>query len=254
MHSRCGVILNDDQSYLMDARLTPIADELEYSTVHDYVAAACSAGARREIVMKMIDAMTTHETSFFRDAAFWKALNELILPQVIAQSERAVPFRVWSAACSTGQEIYSLAALWLERFPELFPNVEFYASDISEITMAKAGEGRFSLLDVNRGINAGRLLRHFEQDGTHYRIKEVLRRAVRWTPFNLLGDAPVPVPPCDLVLCRNVMIYFDKIGRERALRHVIDAARPKGFVGVGATEMLRGTPVVASWYAARNAG
>jgi len=249
MRERCGVILRENQRYLLDARLGPVATKLKFSNVHEYVNAAVATNARHDITMRMIDAMTTHETFFFRDRNFWSAFSEDILPQTLANKAPGAPLRIWSAACSTGQEVYTLAIALAEHLPAITDDVQIWASDVSDLSIERAKQGRFSLLEVNRGLSAGRLLKHFTQEGTHFCVKEELTRNMRWFNFNLLGTAEPPVA-CDIVLCRNVLIYFDEAGRKHAIGRLVSGATRRGFVGVGATEMLPGRATTASWYSA----
>jgi chemotaxis protein methyltransferase CheR len=252
MHERCGVVLANDQSYLLEARLGPVASELKFPSVHDYVRAVCgggSGGVASTLVERMIDAMTTHETYFFRDSGFWKALEEHILPRLIHGRSPGRPLRIWSAACSTGQEIYSLAMLLDELWPDAAASAEYYATDISTLSIAHGQAGRYSVLEVNRGVSAMRLMRHFEQDGGSFRVRERLRQRVRWSTFNLLGHDAAP-PACDLMLCRNVLIYFEDRNRQRALRRLATGISHQGVVGVGAAELLPGPSLFPGLYPA----
>jgi len=249
MHERCGVVLGNDQSYLLEARLGPVASELKFATVHDYVRAACGAPGASSLVERMIDAMTTHETYFFRDAGFWKALEEHILPRLIHGRPPGRPLHIWSAACSTGQEIYSLAMLLEERWPDVAASAEYDATDVSALSIAQGQAGRYTVLEINRGVSAVRLMRHFEQDGACFRVRDRLRQRVRWNTFNLLGHDAAP-PACDLVLCRNVLIYFEDRNRARALRRLAAGVSPRGVVGVGAAELLPGPSLFPGLYPA----
>jgi chemotaxis protein methyltransferase CheR len=250
MRQRCGVVLADDQAYLLEARLGPVASELRFPSINELVLAACAPGASASLTDRMIHAMTTHETSFFRDRPFWKTLEEWALPAVLARVATGRPLRIWSAASSSGQEIYSVAMLLDELRPDLAASAELYATDISPPSLEQGRAGRYSLLEVNRGLGAARLTRHFEQDGASYRVKGRLRERVRWSICNLLGGDPPP-PPCDLVLCRNVLIYFDEGDRARALRRLTSGTAPDGLVAVGAAELLPAAPLHPGWYSAR---
>jgi chemotaxis protein methyltransferase CheR len=254
MQSSCGVVLGEDQHYLMEARLAPVAKVLNYGTVEEYVAEACRAGAPRSMTSPLIDAMTTHETSFFRDGPFWRTFQETVLPALgVLDPAHQRPVKVWSAACSTGQEAYSLAMLLEEQFPALAARTQIVATDVSEGVVEQAARGTFSVFEVNRGVSAPRLLRHFERDGGNFRVKEKYRRRITWQQQNLISGWP-PWEGLDVALVRNVLIYFPEATRALVLKKVRAAVRPSGFLGVGSTELLPGTPTSPGWYPAREAG
>lgn len=236
MLRHCGVVLGDDQSYLIEPRLAPVAKQNNYTTTAEFVSAACDSPAKSPLGMALIEAMTTHETMFFRDPTFWKALEKQVLPQLFAENRGAV--RIWSAACSTGQEAYSIAMLLEECFPDRFAGTTIYADDVSALTVERAKEGIFTTLEANRGLGAVRLQRHFEQAPRGFRINAKLRSKIVWSTHNLLGGA-ASCFGCDLVLCRNVLIYFSELDRNTVISRLFQAARVGGVVGVGSTESLR---------------
>lgn len=246
MRSRCGVILAEDQHYLLEARLGPLAREFHYPSVEAFVAKACGTGADERHRRAVVDAMTTHETTFFRDRPFWKVLEEQIIPAFKAGGKRSM--RVWSAACSTGQEPYSLAIMLEELWPEAAAASQIIATDISDIALEKARHGSFSQLEVNRGLGAARLVRCFEQEPQTYRVKAPLRTRVSWQTDNLLSPLPGP-QDCDLVMCRNVLIYFDEADRKQVQRRLRASLGPRGYLGFGATEMsAQGHALGGGWY------
>ena len=238
MRERCGVVMEPEQIYLLEARLRPVARRHAFSSIADYVNAACAPTAPRELSSALIDAMTTHETFFFRDAAFFETLDTCIVPRVAASLGGTRTLRIWCAACSTGQEPYSVAMLLAERHPALFERTEIVATDVSELTLEQASAGVFSTLETNRGLHATRLVRHFEQTPGGFRVLERLRRRICWQACNLLepwchGDA------YHIVLCRNVLIYFDHQLQDHALGLMTDALCRRGFLGLGARESLQ---------------
>jgi len=250
MKDRCGVQLNEDQHYLMEARLAPVAKTLKYPTVDEYVLEACRPGASRTVVSPLIDAMTTHETYFFRDTGFWKVFTDTIMPKLAANPG---PIRIWSAACSTGQEPYTMTMVLEEKFPQLMDRVSIIATDVSEGVLEVGRRGTYSVFEVNRGVSAPRLMRHFERDEGHFRVKERLRRMVTWAPQNLITSPP-PATDLDVVLVRNVLIYFPEQPRLQVLAKMRTAIRPQGFLAIGSTEMIggqTGTALAPGWYPAR---
>lgn len=248
MLERCGVVMSDEQVYLLEARLAPVARAHAYRDVHTYVDAACAPGAARPLSLALIDAMTTHETFFFRDPAFWKATEEVIVPKITSGLSAFRPIRVWCAASSTGQEPYTLAMLFAERFPALLERLEITATDVSELSVKQGSSGCYSQLEVSRGLGAARLVRHFEQaEGGAFRVVERLRRCITWQPRNLLDPARRD-EAYELVMCRNVLIYFGPEDRDRVVSGLYSVLAPTGCLGVGCTETISGTRLTAGWY------
>ncbi len=251
MKETCGVWLAEDQHYLMEARLAPVAKTLNYSTIDAFVLEACRPGASKQVTSPLIDAMTTHETSFFRDGPFWRAMQEQIFAKLgVLEPGSTKPLRIWSAACSTGQEAYSLAMMLDENFPMLAERTSIIATDVSEGVVELASRGTYSVFEVNRGISAPRLLKHFERDGGNFRVKEKHRKRITWAAQNLITGWP-PGEGFDIVLVRNVLIYFPEATRQLVLKKVRACLRPSGFLGIGSSEFTAGTPIAPGWYPAR---
>jgi chemotaxis protein methyltransferase CheR len=190
--------------------------------------------------------MTTHETFFFRDAGFWRAFETIVLPRLLTR-ERSAPVRLWSAACSTGQEAYSVAMAFAEHGATALDALELVATDVAEPSLDRARDGVFTALEVSRGLGPERLARHFDPCEGGYRVKERLRRAVRWEAHNLLGASAYPSRQ-DVVLCRNVLIYFGDRDRAEVVRRLFDAAAPSAFIGVGSTEVIKGRAIAPGWF------
>lgn len=251
MERQCGVVVRDDQIYLLASRLTPVARRLGQPSISALVQAACNGPATSPTAVALIEAMTTHETYFFRDPTFWKALEEQVLTPLVARLPAHRPLRIWSAACSTGQEPYSLSMLVEERFAAVAARVEIIATDVSDLTVARAREGVFNAMETNRGLGAARLVRHFTQVPGGFKVNEKVRNRIQWRPHNLLAMNPDPMD-CDLVLCRNVLIYFGETDRASVIRRLIRATATGGFVGVGSSETLRGKSVAPGLYEKEN--
>ncbi|NJR43156.1 MAG: protein-glutamate O-methyltransferase CheR [Akkermansiaceae bacterium] len=185
---------------------------------------------------KVIEAMTTTETLFFRDRKPYDALRKTIFPELQRLRARERTIRIWSCACSSGQEAYSLAMLLLDWLPA---NPGFSArivgTDISPKMVERARAARFSQLEVNRGLRAPYLVRYFEQQGRDWVLKQQLRDLCRFERGNL-SQAPVGVPTCDIVFLRNVLIYFDLDTKRTVLSHVRKVLRPGGFLVLGGAE------------------
>jgi chemotaxis protein methyltransferase CheR len=244
----CGVELREDQSYLMEPRLAAAAKAHGFPNVNDYVVATCFGAATTPGAKSLIDAMTTHETMFYRDPAFWSALESLVLPRLVETVRSVGRARIWSGACSTGQEPYSLTMLLEEKAPDIADRVEIIATDVAEPSVDRARKGVFTPLEVNRNVNVMRLMKHFDQAPGGFRIKDALRKRVTFETHNLLGANRDP-SNCDLVLCRNVLIYFGDTDRSAVLRRLNAAAKPNGFIALGSTETWReGKLIAPGWY------
>lgn len=248
MAASCGVSLQDDQHYLMEARLSPVARTLNFRSVDEYVLEAVKPGAPPRVTAPLIDAMTTHETYWFRDAPFWKALSDIVLPRLGVNAPGSTrSLAVWLAACSTGQEVYSLTMFLEENFPALHERTTIVATDVSEGVVQQAKNGVYTVYEANRGLSAPRLLRHFERCHANFKVKERLRRKVSFVTHNLVTQSP-PGVGFDLVLMRNVLIYFPEPTRRAVVQKAMSVLKPGGLLGIGATELLPHPAIAPGWY------
>jgi chemotaxis protein methyltransferase CheR len=238
MMRHTGNVLRDDQAYLMESRLQRVTKALGYTTVAELVSVACVPFAPAKLATAIVEALTTHETSFFRDSAFWRMMHNDVLIKLIERARNGRHIRIWCAACSTGQEPYSLAILLREMAPMQLGNFEIIATDIAEPTLEHARSGFYSSLEVNRGLDIKRLSACFAQATGGFRVKDEIARTITWKIHNLLGTNSEPAN-CDLVLCRNVLIYFNETDRASAMKRLIGAANRGGYIGLGSTESTR---------------
>ncbi len=186
----------------------------------------------------LIDALMTNETLFFRDRQPFEEFSTLMLPQLHAVRAREVPIRIWSAASASGQEAYSLAMLVHEsRHLIGTRRVEIFASDISKTMITKARAGKYSSFEVQRGLSAARLIRHFEQVGLQWKIKPEIAGMVRFEQVNLTEDFN-RLPHFDIIFCRNVMMYFENETRRRLIGQLACHLRPDGFLVLGGAESI----------------
>lgn len=250
MFEKAANVLKEDQVYLLPARLDPLMKQYGYDSMERMVADAYH-GKNLALGRAIVDAMTTHETQFFRDAKFWTELSQNILPTAIAKFSGKRGLRIWSAGCSTGQEAYSLSMLLEERFPQVASKTQIYASDVSEAAVATARQGLYSMHDAARGIDTSRMARHFDRVSTGVRVKDAIRSRLRFSVHNL--KEPSPFSDMDLVLCRNVLIYFNEIDRRKIVERLTQAACPEGLLVLGSTESLPGTikPIFPGCYERR---
>lgn len=233
--AKAGIALSADKDFLVQTRLEQLFHS-DGALTPGTVMARLRSGDRAT-TQKVVDAMTTNETMFFRDQRPFEALRTEIIPRAIEQNAASRRLRIWCAACSTGQEPYSLAMLLATHFPLPGWEVEVLATDISEASMAQATEGLYRQFEVNRGLPAAMLLEHFEQRGARWAIKDHIKQMVRFEKLNLLGAWPW-MPKMDVVLLRNVLIYFDVETKRRVLARVRQAMAPQGALLLGGAETM----------------
>ncbi len=230
VYSASAIDLGADKEYLVTARLQPVARREGLETIGALLAAVRSGapGLSEDVV----EAMTTNETFFFRDQHMWDSLRDHVLPTVIDGRPRRL--RLWSAAASTGQEAYSLSILLREHFGHL-PDPVILATDISRPALARAAAGRYSTMEVNRGLPARHLVRYFAQDGLEWKVRDDLRKVIDFEFLNLSTPWPA-LARMDVVLLRNVLIYFDAAAKAAVLDRVTRVLAPGGFLILGGAE------------------
>jgi chemotaxis protein methyltransferase CheR len=234
---RSGMVVDESKEYLLASRLSPIVHEEQLGSLSELVT-ALRREPRGPLEAKVVEAMTINETSFFRDAHPFTALVEHVIPELLARRPAPARVTVWCGACSSGQEPYSVALALAEAAPDLVAagRVRILATDLSPRMVARTAAGRFSQLEVNRGLPARLLVRHFTQDGRSWVIAPQLRSLVETRTLNLV-EPWTRVPRCDVVFLRNVLIYFDLPTRRAVLERLRrDALAPGGYVFLGASE------------------
>jgi chemotaxis protein methyltransferase CheR len=233
VRQRSSIDLQPGKEYLVESRLAPIARAIGESDL-----AGLIARLRRgdiELGEAVVDALTTNETSWFRDAHPFDAFTQHLLPEVVKTSTTH-QVTVWSAACSSGQEAYSLSMLlldWLAQHPGW--TAKIVGTDISQKMVDRARAARFSQLEINRGMRAAYLVKYFDQSGRDWTLRQPVRDLCRFERGNLAQPA-TRVPPCDIVFLRNVLIYFDLDTKRAVLGHIRKVLRPGGFLVLGGAE------------------
>jgi chemotaxis protein methyltransferase CheR len=236
MHERAAIVLEPGKEYLALSRLDPVAREMGVGSVAALVDVLRGEEASSQLHEQVIDALTTNETTFFRDFNPFESLRSDVLPEVLERKQRSRTLAIWSAGCSTGQEPYSIAMAIREHFPELLTwQLTILGTDISASVLDRARHGRYGQLEVNRGLPANLLVRHFTRAGMEWEIEEPIRRMVRFQRHNLVDEWPV-MPPFDLVFMRNVMIYFDVETKRQVLSRMLGQLAPRGYLLLGASE------------------
>lgn len=235
VRERSAIVLEPGKTYLVESRLSPIAREHGMHTVDELVEALRRPGSQA-LTRKVVEAMTTNETSFFRDMHPFDALKTQIFPELINNRSRERTLTIWSNACSSGQEVYTIAMILREHFPQLNGwRVKLVASDLSSQILAKAKEGTFNQTEVNRGLPLPMLLKYFTKSGLTWRIKDEIRNMVDFCEINLVEPWP-NLPPMDVIFLRNVLIYFSPETKKEILGKVRRAMRPDGYLFLGGAE------------------
>lgn len=234
---RSGIVLDTGKEYLVEGRLLPLARAAAVADVDTYLR-SLRAASRPEHLESIVDALTTNETSWFRDAQPFRALVDHIVPELVSHPTIGDPtLRIWSAACSSGQEPYSIAMVLADVLPPT--RVRILATDISAEMLERAKRARYNQLEVNRGLPAPMLVRHFTRMGAEWEVSPALRSQVSFARHNLLESVPMG-GPFDVIFLRNVLIYFDLATKQDVLRRVQRALRPGGYLLLGAAETTMG--------------
>lgn len=235
VRAEAGIVLEPGKEYLVESRLAPLVRSEGLSSI-DALVQTLRSSRQTELHRKVVDAMTTNETTFFRDIEPFELLRTTLLPRLIQARRVSKRLTIWYAASSTGQEPYSVSILLREHFPELRDwTIEQVATDISRKALERARAGRYSQLEVNRGMPAKLLLRYFEKQGLEWQLKDDIRSMVSFHEMNL-NAAWSRIPSCDIVFIRNVMIYFDVPAKQKILSRIHDLLRPDGYLFLGAAE------------------
>lgn len=235
VHERAAIVLEANQSYMLEARLNPIAIKNGCPTVSDLLR-RLRTERYGPLHKQVVEAMTTNETFFFRDLAPFQALQKEVLPTVLATNADARQLTIWCAAASSGQEPYSVAMVLKEHFPQLSNwKVEIHASDLSDDMLERIRNASYSQLEVNRGLPAQFLVKYFTRAGVRWSIKPELTTMVQTRKVNLIESWP-SFPPLDVVFLRNVLIYFDVPTRRAVLKRVREALAPDGYLFLGGAE------------------
>jgi len=239
VRQRSAIELEAAKAYLIEARLLPVAKRNGYSTTAEMVR-ALQCRPKADLQQQLVEAMTTNETSFFRDAHPFEALRTIIIPELLKSSTARRTLSIWSAACSTGQEAYSIAMLLNEHFPALASwNVSILGTDLSDEVLAKASAGRFSQIEMNRGLPAALLAKYFRRDGLQWELDSRIRAMAKFGKLNLIEAWP-PMPVMDVVFLRNVLIYFSPETKKSILQKIRKVMAPKAVLFLGAAETTMG--------------
>ncbi len=239
LRESAGIQRDEGRDYLAEARLTALAQELGFDGLPALIARAGSHGALR-VRQRVVDAMTTNETSFFRGPSVFRAIERDILPALLARRQRRKSLVVVSAASSSGQEAYSLAMIadQLSQLDEGW-RLGIHGWDISRESIERARQGLYTQLEVNRGLPARNLVRYFQRDPEGWRLRPQIREMVSFREANLARAWPT-TGPIDVLLLRHVLIYLDDDTRRDIANQMARRLAPDGYVLLGAGESIAG--------------
>jgi len=238
-----GISLDQSKGYLVETRLAPILRETGAGSYANLLAKARLDTTRR-LRREVVDAITTNETSFFRDTSPFDLLQHKLVPDLIdrrnREGRRPVPIRIWSAACSTGQEAYSIAIALHSVLGDLRPyDVRILGTDISDKAVAQASYAHYSRLELDRGMAADKLARFFVAEAGRWKVRDEIRALATFRTMNLLEPFTFPAP-FDIVFCRNVAIYFNEADKLRLFKGIRRCLAPDGALIIGSTESITG--------------
>lgn len=233
VHRDSGIVLDDTKLYLLEARLAPLVEEQKLRTLDD-LCALLKATDSVALRQRVVEALTTNETLFFRDAAAFEALQSQVLPALVSKRSAVRRLNLWSAAASSGQEAYSLAMMLLEMDLRGW-ELRVWGTDLNRQMIDRARGGRYLQIEVNRGLPARYLVKYFKRHGLEWQISDAVRAMVEFAPFDL-RDSMSAFGPFDLVLCRNVLIYFDVETRKKILSGIRQVLSPGGLLLLGCAE------------------
>ena len=239
LRERSGLVLTKDKAYLIESRLNPIARKWQFKSFEE-MTAALRLGRDDRLLRDVTEAMTTNESFFFRDSKPFDQFRDIVLPHMLQARGAKRSIRIWSAACSSGQEPYSLAMILSDNAAKLQGwNIEIVATDLSTEILEKAVAGAYSQFEVQRGLPINFLVKYFKQDGDRWVIDPAIRKMVSFKPFNLLTD-PASLGKFDIVFIRNVLIYFDQPTKSKVLAGISKQMASDGFLYLGGAETVLG--------------
>ena len=244
IHNISGIFYDQKKAYLFESRLGPLVEESGLANYTELYHKS-KADPKKGIEKKIIDAISTNETLFFRDTGPFDLLKHKIIPDLVdARSAKAagrqVPLKIWSSACSTGQEVYSIAIVLKDLLPDFKKyNIKLLGTDISDAAVAQASSGKYNKFEIERGLARDKLQKFFTLNGGSWKIKDEIRALATFKkqnlmlPFNGLGKF-------DIIFCRNVAIYFSMADRKKVFNKLADMLVPDGYLIIGSTESLTG--------------
>jgi len=242
IHGVSGIHIEASKAYLLETRLGRLLEAEGCATYGEFYQKV-KTDRSEALEKKVVDAITTNETLFFRDANPFELLRHKIIPEVIdyhASRTIAAPIRIWSAACSTGQEVYSIAIVLKELLGRAnLVNIDLMGTDLSDAAVKQASYGAYNKFEIERGLPKNQLQRYFFSSGENWKVKDDIRSMATFRKFNLMQPFSA-LGKFDIIFCRNVAIYFTLEDRKKLFNKIADALEPNGFLIIGSTESLTG--------------
>ncbi|MBN4056393.1 protein-glutamate O-methyltransferase CheR [Rhodothermus sp. AH-315-K08] len=235
VHRHSGIVVGKGKTYLLEARLSPIVRDEGMETLSD-LAAKLRLSTRTELHTTVIEAMTTNETSFFRDTDPFDAMRDHLIPKVMEERTKERSINIWCAACATGQEPYTIAMTLREHFPELATwRVNILATDLAHKIINYAKAGTYNGIEIKRGLSERLRDKYFRQEGEYWQINQDLRQMINFRQMNLIDAWPL-IPQMDVVFLRNVLIYFNLPQKQHILIKLRKVLKPGGSLFLGKAE------------------
>ncbi len=232
---RSAIVIENGKEYLVESRVRPVAKDEGFDGI-DNLVDALRQNSNNGLQEKVVEALTTNETSFFRDIYPFETLKNDIFPDLLKQRKSQKQLNIWCGASSSGQEPYSIAMVIRDNFPMLLDwKLNFIASDISKEMLDRCRSGEFSQLEVNRGLSAPLMIKYFEKNGLKWSIKKEFREMIDFQQINLSESLPY-LPKMDIIFMRNVLIYFDPEMKIKILKQIRSILQPDGYLFLGAAE------------------
>nr|WP_298683853.1 protein-glutamate O-methyltransferase [uncultured Dongia sp.] len=239
LKTRSGLLLTNDKAYLLESRLLPVARKWKLATFDDLVRLIRTKNDEA-VIRDVVEAMTTNESFFFRDTKPFDQFKQICLPAMLKARASSKTIRIWSAACSSGQEGYSLAMILSEMGAQFAGwKIEIIGTDLSGEILQRAKDGLYSQFEVQRGLPITLLVKYFQQTGDRWKISDAIRNKVQFREWNLLND-PGPLGKFDIVYCRNVLIYFDQPTKTKVLAGIAKQMPDDGYLFLGGAETVLG--------------
>ncbi len=230
LETKSGILLGDNKQYLVESRLTNFIKNNQLNSLSELIT-EISRPSGRTLLQRVVDQMTTNETLWFRDGYPFEYLRKTLIPHFSKQGR----FRIWCAACSSGQEPFSIAMLLDQTASS---STEIVATDLSSKILDKAKKGIYQDIELKRGLPQDKLKAYFTQiDDSHWQIKRHIKDKIRFNSLNLL-DLPYRQGQFEIIFCRNVLIYFSQANKTKVLNGLIDSLKPGGYLFLGASESL----------------
>jgi chemotaxis protein methyltransferase CheR len=234
LYKESGLVLDESKTYLIETRLMPLAVQEGFSSIEDLGKQMKSSPAPL-LLQKVVEAMTTNETSFFRDRVPFDTFKKVIY-SLMKVNEKTRRIRIWSACCSTGQEPYSMALTLCEMGADLkLWDIQILATDIDTKVLQHAKEGIYSQYEAQRGLPITYLTRYFNQKGTSWEIIPEVKKFVNFQKLNIVSGS-FGAGGMDIIFCRNVLIYFDIPTKKKILDQMANTLAPNGALFLGGVE------------------